>query len=112
MANEPLFVLKNLTELSQFEQEEPVAPDCPLPEGSSMTASTPPSRSSTGSIPEIFRAKKSGGGEIRLLKTVLSSACERNCNYCAFRTGRDFHRETLKPDGMAIMDDFIPAAHS
>ena len=101
MANEPLSALKNLTDLSQFEQEEPVAPGCPLPVGSSKTADTPPGRSSTGSIPEIFHAKKSGGGEICLLKTVLSSACERNCNYCAFRAGRDFHRETLKPDGMA-----------
>ena len=101
MAVEPLSVLKNLTDLSQFEQEDPIEPGCPLPEGGAMTAGTPPGRVSTGSIPEIFRAKKSGGGEIRLLKTVLSSACERNCNYCAFRAGRDFHRETLKPDGMA-----------
>ena len=101
MAEVSLSVLKNLTDLSRFEQEDPVAPGCPLPEGGAMTAGTSPSRSSTGSIPEIFRAKKSSGGEIRLLKTVLSSACERNCNYCAFRAGRDFHRETLKPDGMA-----------
>lgn len=101
MANEPLSALKNLTDLSQFEQEEPVAPGCPLPVGNSKTTDTPPGRFSTGSIPEIFHAKKSGGGEIRLLKTVLSSACERNCNYCAFRAGRDFHRETLKPDSMA-----------
>ncbi len=101
MAAESLTVLKNLADLSQFEQEDPAAPGCPLPVSSSKTADTPPARSSTGSIPEIFHAKKSGGGEIRLLKTVLSSACERNCNYCAFRAGRDFHRETLKPDGMA-----------
>jgi predicted DNA-binding helix-hairpin-helix protein len=53
-------------------------------------------------IPEITRAKKSGG-EIRLLKTVLTSACERNCNYCAFRAGRDFHRATMKPDEMALL---------
>lgn len=51
-------------------------------------------------IPEITKAKKSGG-DIRLLKTVITSACERNCNYCAFRAGRDFRRATLKPDEMA-----------
>ncbi len=52
-------------------------------------------------IPEITAAKKSNGGEIRLLKTVLTSACEKNCNYCAFRAGRDFRRASLQPDEMA-----------
>lgn len=51
-------------------------------------------------IPEITRVKKSGG-EVRLLKTVLTSACERNCNYCCFRVGRDFRRSALRPDEMA-----------
>jgi len=51
-------------------------------------------------IPEITRAKKSSG-DIRLLKSVLTSACERNCNYCAFRAGRDFRRATLSPDEIA-----------
>jgi predicted DNA-binding helix-hairpin-helix protein len=43
----------------------------------------------------------SGKGVVRLLKTVLSSACENNCNYCAFRLGRDGKRNTLQPDEMA-----------
>jgi predicted DNA-binding helix-hairpin-helix protein len=42
-----------------------------------------------------------GGGRIRLLKTMLTSACERNCNYCPFRAGRDMRRATLTPDEMA-----------
>lgn len=33
-----------------------------------------------------------------LLKTLLSSACERDCFYCPFRAGRDFRRATFKPD--------------
>ena len=101
MIEESLAVLKNLADLSYFEQEEPAASSCVLAEDDPPAAQPTPSRASTGSIPEIFHAKKSGGGEIRLLKTVLSTACERNCNYCAFRAGRDFHRETLKPDAMA-----------
>lgn len=52
-------------------------------------------------IPEVFRAKKSGGGESRLLKTLMTTACERNCNYCAFRAGRDFQRASSTPDAMA-----------
>jgi predicted DNA-binding helix-hairpin-helix protein len=49
----------------------------------------------------IFNAKMGGGRTTPLLKTVLTSACERNCNYCAFRAGRDFRRNTFKPDDMA-----------
>lgn len=41
------------------------------------------------------------GKRITLLKTLLTSACERNCYYCPFRAGRDFRRATLKPTEMA-----------
>ena len=40
-------------------------------------------------------------GRIPLLKTLLSSACERDCYYCPFRTGRDFRRATFTPDELA-----------
>jgi predicted DNA-binding helix-hairpin-helix protein len=43
----------------------------------------------------------SGGKTIRLLKTLLTSACERNCYYCPFRAGRDFRRATFKPEELA-----------
>jgi predicted DNA-binding helix-hairpin-helix protein len=42
-----------------------------------------------------------GGKRIALLKTMLTSACERNCAYCAFRQGRDFRRATFSPDELA-----------
>lgn len=41
------------------------------------------------------------GRKILLLKTLLSSACERDCFYCPFRAGRDFRRATFKPDEFA-----------
>jgi len=41
------------------------------------------------------------GGKTRLLKTLLSSACERNCFYCPFRAGRDFRRATFQPEEFA-----------
>lgn len=41
------------------------------------------------------------GQRIPLLKTVLTSACERNCYYCCFRAGRDFQRESFTPDELA-----------
>jgi predicted DNA-binding helix-hairpin-helix protein len=42
-----------------------------------------------------------GGKRIALLKTLLTSACERDCFYCPFRAGRNFRRATFKPDEMA-----------
>lgn len=49
----------------------------------------------------IYHAKMPGGKTIPLLKTLLTSACERNCYYCPFRAGRDFRRTTFQPDEMA-----------
>jgi predicted DNA-binding helix-hairpin-helix protein len=41
------------------------------------------------------------GKRISLLKTQLSTVCERDCYYCPFRAGRDFQRATFKPDEFA-----------
>jgi predicted DNA-binding helix-hairpin-helix protein len=49
----------------------------------------------------IHYAVLPNGGRIPLLKTALTTACERHCNYCAFRSGRDFNRQTFSPDEMA-----------
>jgi predicted DNA-binding helix-hairpin-helix protein len=49
----------------------------------------------------IHRAVVPGGKRIPLLKTLLTSACERDCRYCAFRRGRDFRRATFAPDELA-----------
>ena len=51
--------------------------------------------------PLVSEAIMPNGKRMRLLKTLLTSACERNCYYCPFRAGRDFRRATLKPDEMA-----------
>ncbi len=51
--------------------------------------------------PLIYHAKMPGGKTIPLLKTLLTSACERNCYYCPFRAGRNYRRETFKPEEMA-----------
>jgi predicted DNA-binding helix-hairpin-helix protein len=49
----------------------------------------------------ISHAVISGGKQITLLKTLLTSACERNCYYCPFRSGRDYRRASFKPEEMA-----------
>jgi predicted DNA-binding helix-hairpin-helix protein len=41
-------------------------------------------------------------GPMTVLRTVQTSACERNCYYCAFRAGRGgFRRLSLRPDELA-----------
>jgi len=60
-----------------------------------------PSKSTLEKHPMITYAKMSGGKTIPLLKSVITSVCERNCNYCAFRAGRDFRRASFTPSEMA-----------
>jgi predicted DNA-binding helix-hairpin-helix protein len=67
--------------------------DCPMPSG----AAQPPD---TEGLP-IHMAAMPGGKRIPLLKSLLTSACERNCFYCPFRAGRDMRRVTFKPDELA-----------
>jgi len=49
----------------------------------------------------VHPAQLPNGRQILLLKTLLSSACERDCYYCPFRAGRDFRRATFKPQEFA-----------
>ncbi len=49
----------------------------------------------------LSQAVLPNGKRIKLLKSLLTSACERNCYYCPFRAGRDFHRATFKPEEFA-----------
>ncbi len=49
----------------------------------------------------VFHAAMPGGKTIPLLKTMLTTACERDCFYCPFRAGRNYRRETFRPAEMA-----------
>ncbi len=49
----------------------------------------------------VHPAQLPNGQTIKLLKTLLTSACERDCYYCPFRAGRDFRRATFKPEEFA-----------
>ena len=49
----------------------------------------------------VHPAQLPNGKHIKLLKTLLSSACERDCYYCPFRAGRDFRRATFRPQEFA-----------
>lgn len=49
----------------------------------------------------IHHAVMPNGRTIPLLKTLLTSACERNCFYCPFRAGRNYRRVTFRPEELA-----------
>jgi predicted DNA-binding helix-hairpin-helix protein len=51
----------------------------------------------------VYAAAMPGGRRIALLKTLLTSACERDCYYCPFRARRNFRRATFKPEEMAAV---------
>jgi predicted DNA-binding helix-hairpin-helix protein len=51
--------------------------------------------------PIISHAKLPNGRSMPLLKSMITSVCENNCKYCAFRAGRDCQRASFTPDEMA-----------
>jgi predicted DNA-binding helix-hairpin-helix protein len=58
----------------------------------------------TGNCPDavfVHPAILPNGQKIKLLKTLLSSACERDCYYCPFRSGQDMRRATFQPEEFA-----------
>ena len=85
-------LLERLNQLSsdmKFEPAEDIG--CPQPLQTCRTAESL----------NVSHALLPNGKQISLLKTLLSSACERNCYYCGFRSGRDFRRIHMNPDEMA-----------
>jgi predicted DNA-binding helix-hairpin-helix protein len=80
-----------LNQLSQYMQLEPA-------EDAACSR-----RSVHGNPSEVYisSAVLPNGKRIKLMKSLLTSACERNCYYCPFRAGGDFRRETFKPEEMA-----------
>ena len=53
----------------------------------------------------VSHATLPGGRTIPILKTLVSSVCENDCRYCAFRAGRDVRRATFLPDELARLSD-------
>ncbi len=49
----------------------------------------------------IHLAAMPGGKKLPMLKTMLTTACERDCYYCPFRAGRNMRRASFKPEEMA-----------
>src|SRR5574339_821480 len=88
-ALDTLMELSNQMELEHAEESrgEPAKPACFTPKEERAAF--------------VHPAQLPNGKQIKLLKTLLSSACERDCFYCPFRAGRDFRRATFKPQEFA-----------
>ena len=68
---------------------------------SSASSTVPDELDITRNSVGVHNALMPGGKRIALLKTMLTSACERDCFYCPFRAGRTMKRATFKPEEMA-----------
>ena len=92
--------LQRLTRARALSSPAPVSPVLPPPAGSPPTSRVTLSEAKKSALGVTYAAMP-GGRRIALLKTLLTSACERDCYYCPFRAGRDFRRVSFKPDEMA-----------
>ncbi len=90
---EPLEKLRLLGPATCYEPAEEVG----------MSGSSSPARPPFDLSGCIHHAVMPGGRRIALLKTLLTSACERDCFYCPFRAGRDFRRAAFTPDELASL---------
>lgn len=99
--------LKHLSEQMSFEPDAEHKPGCFVPQGSfipqaDLAAPAPVSAAKKEHL-FVHPAQLPNGQKIKLLKTLLSSACERDCFYCPFRAGRNFRRATFKPQEFATL---------
>lgn len=67
-------------------------------------------KAENGNAIPIHMAAMPGGRRVALLKAMLTTACERDCNYCPFRAGRDSRRATFKPEELARSFDAVHRA--
>lgn len=58
----------------------------------------------------IYPAALPDGKRVKLLKILLTNACDNNCRYCFNRKDRDFPRTSFKPEELAYLFDQLHRA--
>lgn len=58
-------------------------------------------------LPCVSHLTAPDGQRRAILKILQTSACQNNCNYCAFRAGRDLRRAHVTPDDLARSFDLM-----
>lgn len=92
---DPLTVIARMGNVTEYEPagDEPLAEKAP---------SAPAGRYQSRSLAECISNVSTPMGKKPLLKTMITTACERNCFYCPFRAGRTkTERVTITPDQLA-----------
>jgi len=61
-------------------------------------------------FPYVSHLTTPDGRRKPILKVLQTSICQNDCNYCAFRAGRDFRRAHFTPDALARGFDLMQRA--
>ncbi len=81
------------------------------PAGDAPQSERPTGRYQSRSLEDCISNVQTPRGAKPILKTMLTTACERNCFYCPFRAGRgSTRRVTIRPDDMAMAFDKLQRA--
>ena len=104
IALEPLEKIARMGDVTGFEaagdapHAEPTRPGCFTPSPAKPTRQERNAAALGRSISQVMTPR----GPKPVLKTMMTTACERNCFYCPFRAGRSSaNRLTFQPDEMA-----------
>lgn len=98
MVPDPVEKLAQMGNVTAFEP----AGDRPLVESSTPACYTPRQQRNQEALRSSISLVSTPKGKKPILKTMMTTACERNCFYCPFRAGRNRTRRiTFQPDELA-----------
>lgn len=98
--------LNLLAEAARYDDCRVSAPDV-IAEGRGFFAPETSTAPDPRVLPCVSHLHTPDGQRKATLKVLQTSACQNNCNYCAFRAGRDIRRAHLGPDDLARSFDLM-----
>lgn len=99
--------LNLLGQAAHFDDCTALGPDA-VAEGRGFFApESPASQPGRDMFPCVSHVVTPWGERKAVLKVLQTSACQNNCNYCAFRAGRDMRRAHLTADELARSFDLM-----
>ncbi len=91
---------------ARYDDCRAVAPDV-IAEGRGFFAPETSAAADPRVLPCVSHLHTPDGQRKSTLKILQTSACQNNCNYCAFRAGRDIRRAHVTPDELARSFDLM-----
>ena len=91
---------------ARYDDCRAAAPDA-IAEGRGFFASENTTAADPRVLPCVSHLHTPDGQRKSTLKVLQTSACQNNCNYCAFRSGRDVRRAHLAADDLARSFDLM-----